>query len=125
MRDGDRDRARVHREVLLIWTALLIVGLMSFSTSRYEYPYGGVLAIQDSLTLGGNPLMVYPSGAKLPPVGGIVQIHPSKQIYFLTSALNQILIRCGRSVPSELTAEPEAFSAWVKENCEFYPLWNP
>jgi hypothetical protein len=123
MRDGGR--ARVQREVFLIWAALLIVGLVSFSTSRYEFPYGGVLAIQDSLTLGGNPLMVYPSGAKLPQLGGIVQIHPSKQIYLLTSALDRILIRCGSSVPPELAGEPEAFSAWVKENCEFYPLWNP
>jgi hypothetical protein len=109
----------------LIGIALLLTGLVAFPTSRYEYLYGGVLAIQDSLTLGGNPLMVYPSGAKLPQLGGVVQIHPSKQIYLLTAALDRILIRCGRSAPPELAGEPEAFSTWVKENCEFYPLWNP
>ena len=106
-----QDRARVRREILLIGAALLLAGLISFPTSRYEFPYGGVLAVRDSLTLGGYPIVVQPSGGKIPSVGSVIQVNPSKRIYLLTSALDRILIRYGSSAPADEPQAPEELIA--------------
>ena len=128
MRNRDR-RTAVQKEIALLLLVLLLVVAVPRSTSRYQTLYEGILAIDGSLIVPQLPLYVH----LLPPGSKAAILDYWKAVGAATGrngglqppTLDRILVRCTEGVPQDAVRDPQRFSQWVKERCEFAPLWKP
>lgn len=125
-----RDRwTAVRKEIALLLLALLWVAAVPQSTSRYQTLYEGILAIDRSLIIPRLPLYVHilPPGSKAAILDywKAVGAATNRQGRLAPPALDRILVYCTEEAPPEAAKDPKAFSEWVKEKCEFAPLWRP
>lgn len=119
----------VRKEIALLGLALLLVAAVPQSTSRYQTLYEGILAVDSSLIIPRLPMYVHllPPGSKMAirdywkAVGAATDRNGRLSL----PTPDRILVRCTEGVPSDVVQDPEAFSQWVKEKCEFSPLWRP
>ena len=119
----------VRKEIALLGLALLLVVAVPQSTSRYQTLYEGILAIDSSLIIPRLPIYVHllPPGSKMAIMDywKAVGAATDRNGRFKPPALDRILVRCTEGVPQDVTQDPDRFSQWVKEKCEFSPLWRP
>ena len=125
-----RDRGTaVRKEIALLLLVLLLVAAVPQSTSRYQTLYEGILAIDRSLIVPRLPLYVHilPPGSKMAILDywRAAGAATNAQGRLAPPALDRILVYCPEQAPPEAAKDPQAFSEWVKEKCEFAPLWRP
>ena len=129
MEIGRDRRTAVRKEIVLLLLVLLWVAAVPQSTSRYQTLYEGILILNDSLIIPQLPLYVHilPPGSKTALLdywkAGGAATNPQGRL--IPPALDRILVYCTEEVPSETVKDPETFSEWMKEKCEFAPLWRP
>ena len=117
-----QNKGLLYRELSVFVLAALLIVLFSVPSSRHEALYEGVLAVEGSLASG---VWTLPSLGKLPAqMPWVIFRHPGSSVMVL-APLGRILIHCAQGVPDEIIANAEAFDRWVKENCQFSPLWSP